>query len=233
MYSFVKYVGYRLTPPLPPDRYQRGLSAILTQDYNLSHPSQDPSSPGHSIRTIKVHLEHTNGKLPTHIFAAVDTKSNKAQMYPVHGLLYAVNCATPIFPPDSLASPPTPERYLDQGFTLTLPFIAFSMPHLTSFELVNTFLYNRNPYSFIRNLFPPLPNGSFPNAELDRPSIRTRLSYTLATSFSVAVLLETARFMHGVWSNLTALGIVQEEIWSTLDLAWSILLEGISLATQL
>jgi len=45
--------------------------------------------------------------------------------------------------------------------------------------------------------------------------------------------LETARFMHGVWSNLTALGVVQEEIWGALDLAWLILLEGISLATQL
>ncbi|KAF9521145.1 hypothetical protein BS47DRAFT_1248707, partial [Hydnum rufescens UP504] len=167
---------------------------------------------------------------PTHILAAVDTKSSKAQMYPVHGLLYAVNCATRIFPLGSLASPPTPERSLDQGFTLTLPFIPFNIPHLASFEFINTFLYNNNSETFIRNLFPSLPNGTFPTADLDRPSIRTRLSYTLATSFTVSDLLETARFMHGVWSNLTALGVVQEEIWGALDLAWLILLEGISLA---
>ena len=227
-------------------RLQQGLTAIGN---GVGQQSSDPStgSPtssegpkisvrGDKSRYIEVVLNHATGKLPTHVLAIIGS-SSAGYIYPIHGILYAVHCATFPFPEGSLsASDPEPRRSpTNHRLTLSLPLVTLKVPHLESFSAINTFLYTENPVSLLIFLLPiphALLNMSLPNRTLDMVVMQATLSAHIATTYNPSVLIDSARKTHGLWSNLIALGIAHQELWKLVDLAWEVLLMSMEIQMQ-
>lgn len=168
-------------------------------------------------------LVHRTGKLPSHILSVVDSETMQGQMYPVHDIVYGYQCASFPFRERELERlPPRPTRNANHRLTMRLPVISLFVPHSPSFDLVNGFLYTHDPERLLLGLLPLVPPAD--------PTIREvrRTAERIAWTSDSKDLVINARFIHGFWRNVTALGISDELLWRTLELAWAVSLEAMA-----
>ena len=68
---------------------------------------------------------------------------------------------------------------------------------------------------------------------LSSPSDEDVLKYSkvLAGTYTPQALLQHALVVHGLWQNVCALGIFEDDLWDVLDAAWKVLLTGIAVST--
>lgn len=59
-----------------------------------------------------------------------------------------------------------------------------------------------------------------------------KLAGVLARTFALPRLLQQARFIHGVWSNVIMLGIADVGVWNAMDYAWSVTMKALVFATE-
>lgn len=59
-----------------------------------------------------------------------------------------------------------------------------------------------------------------------------KLAQLLANTFALPRLLQQARLIHGVWSNVIMLGIADVGVWNSMDYAWSVMMKSLVIATD-
>lgn len=59
-----------------------------------------------------------------------------------------------------------------------------------------------------------------------------KLAQLLANTFALPRLLQQARLIHGVWSNVIMLGIADIGMWNAMDYAWSATMKALVIATE-
>lgn len=215
-------------------RLQQGLAAI----------SCDPSLEGRRDLpgefTLLVRPDFKSGRLPTHIFVAMDMDGKRGTMFPFHDLVLATHCASlpPLpYPDDSTA--PKPEVRANSSITITLPIVPVRLPNPEFFKPIYDYLYNKNSGRLLSVLL-PLPSSAMPRRDSATSSsdssppeeFKTRVSEALATTFTLQTLVQQARNIHGLWSDVVALGITDLGLWNIMDFAWAVLLNAMTLAGE-
>lgn len=165
-------------------------------------------------------IEDTSVPAPSHILAVWSkgkdtTAPRTVEIRPVHELLFAATCAhLPAFP---AAARPTCE----DGKT-RLPVVPLCIPHLPTFGLLQHYLYTHQADRLLAGLLPKPPTPVAPEETAAR----------LAQSCSPATLINHALRVHGLWSNVCALGIFDDKLWRVIDFSWALLMESLKLAKQ-
>ncbi|GAA6039335.1 hypothetical protein JCM8097_002803 [Rhodosporidiobolus ruineniae] len=195
--------------------------------------------------------------LPSHILAIRSADSPRTLLLPVHGLLWA--SASPALdilsarpekqpPHPSLPTVARPVPSLgDNESTAYLPVIDLNLPSSAAFPSLQGWVYHRSPALLLSALLPS-PTSS-PAA---RPSPPSSLSHLLNPEPSPAkeapgsfsspqhltqslsllpaqTLLKHVHLVHGLWQNVVALQIADEELWKVMGVAWQILVAALAL----
>lgn len=84
---------------------------------------------------------------------------------------------------------------------------------------------------------PPSPTVAPPRVEQTPEQKRqqddlNKLAQLLTNTFSLPRLLQQARLIHGVWSNVIMLGVADIGVWNAMDYAWSATMKALVIATE-
>ena len=147
---------------------------------------------------------------------------------PVHGLVYALACAA--LP--QLAAPSSdlpPACALSTSFLV--PVVALAVPSVATMPVLDAFLVTRRVDALLHDLLPPCTSTS----DVGRESIPAReAALRIAEMVGTDALRARLARVHGLWSNVVALGGMVEDaaLWSALDAAWAVLLAAMAVQQQ-
>lgn len=176
-------------------------------------------------KELQIYVQGPPSVLPTHMFAVHGPNKptpsapgpaapNKVMLIPAHELVFAANCAyLPALPklsggpsscaPDAqLASPPSSD-----GIVVTVPLVPLCLPAPEVFPQLQHYLYTKQCQSLLAWLVP---------ASLDRTN--------------ALELTRQATVIHSFWKNACALGVVDAQLYDTIDKAWQTILEALMYA---
>lgn len=184
--------------------------------------------------------------LPSHVFAVRSADSPRTLLLPAHGLLWAATSpALSILscrPEKQPAHPSLPDssRPADEGESTHFPVVELNLPSSSTFPCLQGWVYLRSPALLLSSLLPtPVPSAPSPPTSLSHllnpapkpaPSLLTpeTLTETLS-SVSSQTLLAAIHRVHGLWGNVVALQIGDEDLWKVMGLAWKILVAALAL----
>lgn len=64
-----------------------------------------------------------------------------------------------------------------------------------------------------------------------RDRLLVQFATDLASTFTLQTLAKYAINLHGLWQNVCALGIFDDDLWEAIDVMWQILLTSLAVAT--
>ena len=153
----------------------------------------------------------------------------KVTLYPVHSVVFSAYCSKlPPFSPASTSSPAaSPQIH-------TIPVRPICLPSPSTYLRLASFLYTKRAEALFMSLMPP--NTAQPTSLLGSLSSLSdddvlRYSKVLAGTYTPQALLQHALVVHGLWQNVCALGIFDDDLWDVLDAAWRVLLTAIAVGT--
>ena len=147
----------------------------------------------------------------------------KVTLYPVHSLVFASYCASlPKFP---TALPVTLSQE-EEIRKMNVPVWPLCIPSPATFPHLSTYLYNKRTDLFMKSVLPRPPPSTF-----EDPSHVPVFARELAETFTVQTLVKHALMVFGVWQNVCALGIFDDNLWESLDTLWELLLTSIAIGT--
>ena len=76
-----------------------------------------------------------------------------------------------------------------------------------------------------------LPRPPPPKLEWQEPSEVSAFAGELAETFTVQTLVKHTLMVFGVWQNVCALGVFDDNLWETLDALWELLLTSIAIGS--
>jgi hypothetical protein len=167
---------------------------------------------------------------PTHMLAVFGKQlagkthqPRKVTLYPVHSLVFASHCASlPKFPsPLPVTLPVTEVRKVD------VPVWPICLPSPATYPHLSTYLYTKRTDLFMESVLPRPPPSTFQKD----PSQVPGFARELAETFTVQTLVKHALMVFGVWQNVCALGVFDDNLWETLDTLWELLLTSIAIGT--
>ena len=167
---------------------------------------------------------------PTHMLAVfgkqLTSKSHQPRrvtLYPVHSLVFASHCASlPKFP---LPLPATlPEEEVQK---VDVPVWPLCIPSPATYPQLSTYLYSKRTDIFMKSVLPRPPPSTF----TQDPSQVLSFARELAETFTVQTLVKHILMVFGVWQNVCALGVFDDNLWETLDTLWELLLTSIAVGT--
>jgi hypothetical protein len=165
--------------------------------------------------------------LPTHVIAIFNKPScgpRKVTLYPVHSLVLASQCANlPKFP--SALPVPLHERGQQE---VEVPVFSICLPSPQSYSPLSRYLYTKHVDILFRTFLPCPPPPMFMDS---RHRYLTQFATDLASTFTLQTLAKYAINLHGLWQNVCALGIFDDELWDAIDVMWKILLTSLAIAT--
>lgn len=168
---------------------------------------------GRLPREVEVVVNDNSGSPPTHVLAVytqgTGLQKQHISLYPIHALVLVATCAN--LPPLSYSKPAIPEF---PGSTVTLPVIPLSIPSPEMFAAVIHYLYTLRTDTLLRALLPIPAHTTIPSPE--------QLTRELST-YPPGTLHPYMHRVHGLWMNVTALGIFDENLWRTMEAAWEVL----------
>ncbi|ORY83478.1 hypothetical protein BCR35DRAFT_331131 [Leucosporidium creatinivorum] len=140
---------------------------------------------------------------PTHLLAITFLDTNQRSLVPIHSLSLAL--ASPLF--TSLPNSSSAEPFLAETLP-SLPIIHLSLPSTLSFPLLHNWILLRSPGALLQALdeCSPIPD------ELPRPELS-------------AAAMKRAAVLRGLWANVVALEMGDEELWEVMQGEWSFVLE--------
>lgn len=144
---------------------------------------------------------------PTHLLA-VYAKPSPAQpqrnvtLFPAHDVVLATHCAH---------MPTLPPSTTASHSQPTLPVVPLCLPAPETFATLQHYLYTKRTDTLLAALVPSL--SSLP-------------------AQPVSTLLQRATVIHGLWRNVCALGVSDEQLWRTMDVAWEAVLRALAVATS-
>jgi hypothetical protein len=200
---------------------------------------------------LSVVVRDLTSDLPSHMIAVYGAKHTEEErqrvtLFPMHNMILASHCAN--LPPLQSSAPERDDcEEFDEAASrakLTIPVVPLCLPHPESFPHISAYLYSKKTDPFMAAILPPPPavpaksDVSSSDEETDEDSDeeqdvnpRVRLARRLARAHSPRALLVHAMYINGVWRNTCALGIFDEKLWMSLDVAWDIILHALRLAT--
>lgn len=176
-------------------------------------------NPGDEIpEELEILVNEPTADTPTHIVAISplvnDSPVNSVALHPVHGIILAAHCANLHVLPHS--QPP------GGALRVTVPVVTISLPHPGSFGFLLRYLYTRRAQDVLAALFP---DGTVKTSPPGQPK-------KIAETHTVNTILSYIYLTHGLWSNVTTLGIFDETLWRVIEYTWKTLSAALSLKTD-
>ncbi|KAG8982597.1 hypothetical protein FRB90_006678 [Tulasnella sp. 427] len=169
--------------------------------------------------------------LPTHLLCVINPTTSHGQLYPVHAAVLAAHC--PRIPQFPL---PADTKSAECGSSVTFPIVPISLPHAESFPILFDYLYTKNFARFVSSLI-PLPPPATPSMTEDGKPLNpdqkfNKIVDALVQTYTMGALLEKMKYIHGLWSNVWKLGIVEEGVWRCMNTAWTALVRALVKARE-
>lgn len=194
---------------------------------------------------------------PSHVFTIYETQptKNRPLFVPGHAIALAAFCAKFPLLPRSSSSVKGP---FHAGDIVQAPIVSLVLPSPSSFSHLLSYFYTQSPPLLLGALLPNL-SSLEPFNPNDKRSARVAsgsiallgtlspspsvISRQLAKSCNIATLISHIQLVFGVWKNAAALGVEHElrtsdepnlcdDLWSTIDLAWEVLIGAIKLQQE-
>ena len=166
--------------------------------------------------------------LPTHmaaVYSSAPSSPEKRQvtMYPIHHSILALYCANlPVLPP-SAAQTTTECPY-------EVPVVPLALPDPESFPLLTQFLYLKDAQPLLQTFLCMVPANGIPG-DLEQPerydAFVVEYSTILAQNYTMHRLINQATKVHGLWRNVSVLGISDNNLQAFFDLSWEVLMKAI------
>ena len=181
-------------------------------------------------KKLEIVIDDMTAIPPTHLLAIFGRQPTgqsqqpcRVTLYPVHSLVFASHCASlPIFP---LSLPATlPEENIQK---LDVPVWPLCIPSPATYPQLSAYLYSKRTDLFMRSVLPRPPPSTF------KGDLSQILSFAreLAETFTVQTLVKHIMMVFGVWQNVCALGVFDDDLWETLDNLWELLLQSIAIGS--
>jgi len=170
-------------------------------------------------RELEVFINHFSTSPPTHLFAVYGKTASRVAILPVHSLVLAAHCAhLPPLPPS-----PSGQSTSSTNPNPILPVVPLCLPHPASFLILVHYLYTKRADRLFASLLPAAP----------APAVQglAQLAQNFAATFTVQALLAHASRVHGLWSNLAALGVFDDNLSRCVETAWEVLVQALALST--
>lgn len=180
---------------------------------------------GHLTADIPTPFMFTN-LMPTHslgVRSHLSTdKTPIVTLFPIHNIILAVHCANlPPLPPSKPTAPALP------GAQIILPLVMLNIPHPATFPPILKYLYTRCDDQLLVSLLPISPAPT--RCTLTTTASIHHLAQRLTRKYAGVPLLQLAvALKNGVWRNVCWLGISDEKLWCTMQLAWEVILTAIA-----
>lgn len=179
-------------------------------------------------KELSIIINDLSADLPTHMLAVYSRQSSyspnptrRVTLYPTHNLVMAAHCANLPMLPKSTTSEP------DDAGNMQLPVVPVCIPAPETFSQLSGYLYTKNSYHLLSTL---LPTGisSTPYTLLGRDEAEVqKFSEKLRATYTTHALLAHAMSINGLWRNVVALGIFDDNLWDVLDLSWEIVISAL------
>ncbi|KAJ7507076.1 hypothetical protein B0H11DRAFT_1706202 [Mycena galericulata] len=169
---------------------------------------------------------------PTHVLALSPPVSSHTPrnapvtVFPIHGAVFAAHSARVVLPPTVF--------HLRPGY-LSLPVCRMTMPSVTAFVALRSYMYTRRiddfldmllplPRSFLDELKPGRARG--PRIRATQASVQKIAELTQQVMYSTPggpeVFYALLNKVKEMWDTMCALVMCDELLWQGLDLAWSV-----------
>ncbi|KAF8964763.1 hypothetical protein BDZ97DRAFT_1918722 [Flammula alnicola] len=171
--------------------------------------------------------------LPTHMLAVFGRPSpsssgsvpsprpRKVTLFPVHSLVLLAHCANLPKPPSALPVPLTGQQEVQ------LPIWSLCLPSPLTYPQLSTYLYTKQIDHILKSFLPCSP----PSTLMQDPSQILAFATHLSATFTIQALTKYALTVHGLWQNVCALGIFDDNLWDAMDVMWKSLLTALAIAT--
>ncbi|KAL1737702.1 hypothetical protein HDZ31DRAFT_51920 [Schizophyllum fasciatum] len=166
---------------------------------------------------------------PTHVMAIhgppAPNGNRPVMLYPAHATVLAAHCARlPAFEPSSTDF--VPETV---PASMSMPIRRVSLPSPHMFGPLLQYLYQKDAATLLQSLLPV----TVPDVSQTANFPTMALASALAGSNSPQMLVnDYIHRTHGLWLDVCALGIHDEALYATMDLAWETLLTALALSTR-
>lgn len=185
-------------------------------------------------KELAILVHDLSSDLPTHMLAiygrraAGSTAPQKVTLFPVHSIILASHCAK--LPEFSIPSPSSSGSDIVDTVPrrITVPILPLRIPYPNGFPALSAYLYTKDTKPLLASILPPAPRIPA-TIETDRSQI-SLYANMLAGMYTPPALLYQAMAVHGLWQNVCALGIFDDELWDMMDLAWEVMLSAVAIA---
>jgi len=185
--------------------------------------------------------------------SAVAQGKRPVTLFPIHDIVLAAYCANlPPLPPSTRQIVETRSRpstttedeamaddssdsdsSLQKAQTIKLPIVPLCIPNPPTFPILQSYLYTKRVDQLLARLLPAIPPSESSPASPVTPELAVadaldKLKSTFSSHYSSQALLQHTLTVHGLWSNICVLGITDERLWRTLDLAWDVLISSMA-----
>jgi hypothetical protein len=140
--------------------------------------------------------------LPTVILAITFTSTQERLLAPVHGLNWALK--SPQLASLSRSKTPTEEMVL-RGGEIVLPVVELNLPSKKAFSVLHDWVYLSSTTRLFESL---MKEGELSQERGD----------------SQEGVIERLELVQGLWQNVMALGVADDELWKTMERAWDALM---------
>ncbi|KAI0059984.1 hypothetical protein BV25DRAFT_1808084 [Artomyces pyxidatus] len=186
-------------------------------------------------KELSIVVKDISAEMPTHMMAVysrlpTQLTRRRVTLYPVHNVMLASHCANlPSLPDSHPIIPETP------GSSITVPVVPLCIPSPQTYPHLSAYLYIKRADILLSQLLPCPPPPAVATPPDDSESAQKDAIMTfagkLAATYTPHALLQYAMRVNGLWRNACALGIFDDGLWATMDLAWEIVLCALAIAT--
>ncbi|KAF8153097.1 clampless1 Clp1 protein [Crassisporium funariophilum] len=183
-------------------------------------------------KELEIIVNDMTAILPTHMLAVFGKQAatgdaakrpRKVTLFPVHSLVFAAQCANlPKFPST------LPVELTQEGpQRLEVPIWSLCIPSPLTYPQLSRYLYTKRTEGLFKALLPCPPPPAFEHTPAEVLNFATHLAGT----FTVQALVKHTLTVHGLWQNVCALGVFDDQLWDAMDLMWETLLTAIAIGT--
>ncbi|EFI27515.1 Clp1 [Coprinopsis cinerea okayama7 len=151
------------------------------------------------------------------------------QVLESHGphFVLAAHCSNLSPFPPAATIPSAPASSDDK---VRLPVRSLCLPSPENYAPLAAYLYHKQTTTLLNAMLPsPVPH----NFEIEQKHGATVDSFAtrLGRTYTFEKLLLNTMMIHGLWQNACALGIHDQLLWDTIDLAWQVMLTALAVST--
>jgi hypothetical protein len=168
---------------------------------------------------------------PTHMMAVYShtptlrsepPQPRRVTLYPVHSLVFSSHCTN--LPPLSPHCSSTPA----QPGTVNIPVVPLGLPSAETFPILQSYMYTKRVDTLLSSLLPTPPACAKPGTPLN--AIMQEHADYLGNEYDIPTLLRHAMIINSLWRNACALGVYDDRLWASIDLAWGSIIGAIEIA---